>query len=88
MDSEMVRKIEAVLGRVRAPESNQPVGELGIIERIRYVARRRKLLVVAKVYANPKACCFLISKAIEAETLSRVKNELEKEFPDLTVELV
>jgi metal-sulfur cluster biosynthetic enzyme len=88
MDPEMTRRIDAVLARVKEPESNQSVGELGIIEKIRYVAQRRKMLVVRKGYANPKACCFLISKALEVETLDRVRRELEREFPDLTVELV
>lgn len=88
MDREMVRSIEAVLARVREPESNLAVGELGLVERFRLVADQGKLLVVVRGTANPKACCFVLAKVMEAAVLDRVRSELELEFPDLEVELV
>jgi metal-sulfur cluster biosynthetic enzyme len=88
MDPEMIRKIDSVLERVKEPESNLSVGELGIIQKFRYNKNKRALYVFANTYGSPKACCFVITKLIEAEVMKRVKNELRKEFPELAISFV
>jgi metal-sulfur cluster biosynthetic enzyme len=88
MDPEMIRKIDSVLERVKEPESNLSVGELGIIQKFRYNENKRALYVFANTYGTPKACCFVITKLIEAEVMKRVKNELKKEFPELAINFV
>lgn len=88
MDPEMIRKIDRVLERVREPESNLPVAELGIIQKFRYNERKRALYIYANTYSSKKACCFLITKLIESDVMNRVRNELKKEFPELTVRFV
>jgi len=88
MDPEMIRKIDSVLGRIKEPESNLPVAELGIIQKFRYNESKRALYIFANTYSSKKACCFLITKLIESDVMNRVKNELKKEFPDLTIRFV
>jgi len=88
MDSEMIRKIDKVLDRVKEPETNLSIGELGIIQKFRYNENKRALYIFAKTYTSRKACCFLITKLIESEVMNRVKNELKKEFPDLAITFV
>ena len=88
MDPEMIRKIDSVLGRIKEPESNLPVAELGIIQKFRYNESKRALYIYANTYSSKKACCFLITKLIESDVMNRVRNELKKEFPDLTVRFV
>jgi len=88
MDREMIRKIDTVLDRVKEPESNLSVGELGIIQKFRYNKNKRSLYIFANTYSSRKACCFLITKLIESEVMNRVKNELKKEFPDLAIRFV
>ena len=88
MDPEMIRKIDTVLDRVKEPESNLLVGELGIIQKFRYNKNKRALYIFANTYSSRKACCFLITKLIESEVMNRVKNELKKEFPDLAIRFV
>jgi len=88
MDPEMIRKIDSVLGRIKEPESNLPVAELGIIQKFRYNESKRALYIYANTYSSKKACCFLITKLIESDVMNRVKNELKKEFPDLTIRFV
>lgn len=85
MDPEMIRKIDNVLARVREPESNLPVGELGIIQKFRYNKHKRALYIFANTYGSKKACCYLITKLIESKVMTSVKSELQKEFPELTV---
>lgn len=88
MDPEMIRKIDSVLGRIKEPESNLSVAELGIIQKFRYNESKRALYIFANTYSSKKACCFLITKLIESKVMTSVKNELKKEFPDLTVRFV
>ena len=88
MDPEMIRKIDAVLERVREPEGGLPVRDVGIVERLRYLPDEGKLKVFINLKANPKACCFLITGAIETSILDELRSELEKEFPELEIELV
>jgi metal-sulfur cluster biosynthetic enzyme len=88
MDPEMIRKIDTVLNRVKEPESNLSVGELGIIQKFRYNENKRALYIFANTYGNRKACCYLITKLIESEVMNRVKNELKKEFPNLAIRFV
>ncbi len=88
MDPGMIRKIDAVLERVREPEGGLPVRDIGLIQRLRYVPEEGKLKVFVNLVANPKACCFLITGAIEMNVVSNLKTELEKEFPELEIEVV
>jgi metal-sulfur cluster biosynthetic enzyme len=88
MDPEMIRKIDAVLERVREPEGGLPVRDTGLVQRLRYVPEEGKLKVFVTLAVNPKACCFLITGAIEASVLDQLRSELEKEFPELEIELV
>ncbi len=88
MDPGMIRKIDAVLERVREPEGGMPVRDTGLVQRFRYLPEEGKLRVFVNPVANPKACCFLITRAIEVSILDQLKAELDKEFPELEIELV
>ncbi len=88
MDPEMIRKIDTVLNKVKEPESNLSVGEMGIIQKFRYNENKRALYIFANTYSSRKACCYLITKLIESEVMNRVKKELKKEFPDLAIRFV
>jgi metal-sulfur cluster biosynthetic enzyme len=88
MDPEMIRKIDSVLDRVKEPESNLSVAELGIIQKLRYNESKRALYIFANTYGSRKACCYLITKLIESDVMNRVKNELKKEFPELAIRFV
>ena len=88
MDPDMIRKIDGVLDRVKEPESNLSVAELGIVKKFRYNESRRSLYIFADTYGSHKACCYLITKLLESETLSRLKKELQSEFPDLAIRFV
>ncbi len=88
MDPEMIRKIDSVLARVKEPETNVPVGDLGIIRKFRYNEHKRTLYIYPNTYHGGKACCFLITKLIECEVMNRVQSELKKEFPELVIRFV
>ncbi len=88
MDKEMIKKIDSVLDRVKEPESNLSVGQLGLVKKFRYNETKRTLYVYADTYATHKPCCFLITKLIEIKLMSELENELKKEFPNLAIRFV
>ena len=88
MDKEMIRKIDSVLDRVKEPESNLSVGQLGLVKKFRYNGKKRALYVYTEGYSAHKACCFLITKLIETKVMEELERELKKEFPDLVIRFV
>jgi metal-sulfur cluster biosynthetic enzyme len=73
MSPEMIRKIDAVLEKIKDPESGLPVAQLGLVRRVRYSEKDKRLYIF---------------KTIIATIIRDVTAEFQKEFPDLTVEFV
>jgi metal-sulfur cluster biosynthetic enzyme len=88
MDLEMIRKIDAVLEKVKEPESGLSIAQLGLVERLRYSERYKKLYVFTRPIASPPGCCIIIAKLLQSTTGERLKSEFQKEFPDLSIEFV
>ena len=90
MPPEMIAKIEAVLERVRDPESDLPVARLGLLKRLRYSEKERKLYVFMNVYRHLPSCvtCAAIARMIVATIVRDLTAELEAEFPGVAVEFV
>ena len=88
MDSKMIEKIDAVLERVREPESGLSIAQLGLVERLRYSERRKKLYVFTRPIGSPPGCCIIIAKLLQTTTGEGLKREFQKEFPDLSIEFV
>ena len=88
MDAEMIQKIDAVMDRVKDPESNLSIAQLGLVERFRYNDTRNKLYVFINSIRNAKLCCAAVSMAILSSTLKQLSAELQKEFPYLSIEII
>ncbi|MBP8979881.1 MAG: hypothetical protein KBG09_01355 [Syntrophobacterales bacterium] len=90
MPPEMIAKIEAVLERVKDPESDLPVGRLGLIKRFRYSEKERKLYVFMDVYRHLPGCvtCAAIARLLVAGIVRELTAALQEEFPALTIEFV
>lgn len=85
---DMQRKIDDVFERVRIPESGVSISEANIIEKLRFIESKNKLVVVKYSMHSPEGCCTLISNAMLGSVLKELREELEKEFPGLAVEFV
>lgn len=90
MDEEIKHKLDAVLENVKDPESNLPIGDLGIIEKFRYSEEGSTVYVFTKFNSHRPACmtCVGISMAIENTLYRLIKEELNKHFPTFEVEFV
>ena len=82
----MKKKLQSVLERVKDPETNLSISELGLVERFRYYPKKRKLSVFLNPVNPGKVCCSIISSLLLSSTLKDLMNELHKEFPDLSLE--
>lgn len=82
----MKKNLQAVLDKVKEPESGASLSTLGLVNRIRYIEKQKKLLVILNPTRSGKLCCAVLS-ALILNTIKRdLAVELEKEFPHLVVE--
>ncbi len=90
MSSRMIEKIDRVLERVKDPESGLPVSRLGLVKRFRYSEREKRLFVFTDVYPHLPKCvtCAAIARTIVSAIVRDLQAELEREFPELSVEFV
>jgi metal-sulfur cluster biosynthetic enzyme len=87
MDLEMTRKIEAVLGKVKDPESQLPIAQIGLVEKISYSAENKELRVFLNSNNPTHSCCTMIGSLLLATALKNLTEEFQKEFPDLSIEI-
>jgi metal-sulfur cluster biosynthetic enzyme len=87
MDPEMQRKIDAILARVKEPETLRSVGDLNLVKRVRY-SPGSNLFELFMDIANPRSSCFVcgvvtanIQRTIERE----LQEAFERDFPGCRV---
>ena len=89
MSLEMKQKIDAVLDRVKEPETGLSIAQIGLVERLRYSESNKKLLVIlSPVNRRAPKCCALIKGLLLSSVLKSITEEFQKEFPDLSIEIV
>jgi len=89
MDTSMKQRIDAVLDRVREPESGLSIAQLGLVEKLRYSPGKKKLYVFTSfIKPNHHYCCTVLQGMLISGTLKSLSAELQKEFPRLDIELV
>ena len=90
MNSEMIKKIDAVLDRVKDPESGLSVLDLGLVKRVRFSESQKKLFVFTDFQSHMPDCktCVFIAKLVGENILRNLTVEFNLEFPDLEIEFV
>ena len=83
----MKQKIDAVLDRVRDPESGLTVAQLGLIQSFRFIEKGNKLVAFKSQMRSGKGCCTLVANMLLHTTLKELISELEKEFPEYHIEV-
>ena len=89
MDPAMTKKIEAVLERVKEPETLRSVADLSLVTRVQYSKNYGKLVVYTTICSPRTSCmvCGLVTSTIEQTIQRELKTEFGKEFPDLTIDV-
>ena len=89
MDSGMKAKIDNILDTVKEPESGLSIAQLRLVQRIRYIEEKKKLLVFfGNLKPNHKYCCTVIQGLLLSGTINALTDAFQKEFPDFAVEVV
>ena len=90
MNPEMTRKIDAILARIKDPESGLPLDRLGVVTRVRYNEEKQEMYLFTDFMSHLPSCntCRGIAGAIISTLMRNLKEEFEKEFPEITIEFV
>ena len=90
MKPEMIQKIDAILERVKDPESDLPVAQLGLVQRVRYNEEKKKIYIFTNLNEHVPKCntCRFIAAAVVARITKDLGEAFKAEFPDLSVEFV
>jgi metal-sulfur cluster biosynthetic enzyme len=88
MKPEMIQKIDSILERVKDPESDLPVAQLGLIQRVRYNEEKKKMYIFTNLDKHVPKCntCRFIGAALAARIFKDLEIAFNVEFPDLSVE--
>jgi len=81
-------KLDAVLERVIDRQTDTPISEIGLVEKIRFLKSKRQLIVFCRRMQVDHACCMIFNNVSYDETLDDLRAELQKEFPGLFVKFV
>ena len=90
MDAGMIARIEAILEKVKDPESGLSVAQLGIVKKVRYSADPGILYLFTDFGSHRPGCvtCAGIAMALSATILKNLEKEFRKEFPGLEIAFV
>ncbi|MCX5835214.1 MAG: hypothetical protein NTV99_12050 [Deltaproteobacteria bacterium] len=86
----MIKKIDTILERVKDPESDLPVAQLGLIQRVRYNEEKKKMYIFTNLNEHVPKCgtCRFIAAAVVARITKDLVAAFKAEFPDLSVEFI
>ena len=90
MDPLILEKIDAVLDRIKDPESGLSISRLGLVERVRYNEEKGEMYIFTDFLSHLPHCpsCAGVAMVVVSAIKRRLREEFQKEFPDLTIELV
>jgi len=90
MNPEMIKKVDEVLARVKDPQSDLPLHQLGFVERFRYSENQNTLYVFLNFSGLFSGCIACAGISIDAKSRieANIKQELKNEFPSIWIKLV
>jgi metal-sulfur cluster biosynthetic enzyme len=87
MSPEVQKRIDAALARVKEPQSELPIVDLGLVSNVRYSEKEKSIelrLAIGYAAGNCPACV-AINGVVGAGIARRAVEEFQKEFPDFTI---
>lgn len=87
MDLEMQKKIDNVLAQIKEPQSELPIVDLGLVEKVTYSAQQKTLLVRLAIGTPRWQCpaCSAINGVVKAGIVRRAQEAFEAAFPELKI---
>ena len=88
MNTEITKKIDAILDHVQEPESQLTVAQLGLVKKVRYNEARRTLAIYIGT-PNPSRCaCTTIVILLLNSILEKLKAAFKKKFPNYGIKFI
>ncbi|NPU86486.1 MAG: DUF59 domain-containing protein [Syntrophaceae bacterium] len=90
MNAEWTKKVDAVLDRVRDPESGLPVSDLGIVKRVRLSEQEKTLYVFLDTYGHLPRCvtCAAIAQTVLAGIARDLQAAFGEAFPGMEITIL
>lgn len=87
MDPEIKKRIDAALAKVKEPQSDVPIVDLGLVSNVRYSEKEKSIeLKLAIGYAAGNCpACVAINGVVGAGIARRATEEFTKAFPGFTI---
>ncbi|MHB0895959.1 MAG: iron-sulfur cluster assembly protein [Spirochaetales bacterium] len=87
MDPEIQDKIDVALSRVKEPQSDVPIVDLGLVGNVRYSAEQSTIEVTLAIGYPPGQCpaCLAINGVVKQGIMRRTTEEFQKEFPGFAI---
>jgi metal-sulfur cluster biosynthetic enzyme len=87
MDPEIIKRIDAVLDRVKDPVSGLSVSQLGIVKRVRYNEEKNTLYVFTDFQSHMPECrsCAFIARDVAERIARDLIVEFHLDFPGFDV---
>ena len=87
MDPEIRKRVDAVLAKVKEPQSDVPIVDLGLVSNVRYSEKEKSIeLTLAIGYAAGHCpACLAINGVVGAGIARRAQEEFQKEFPGFSI---
>ncbi|TXT42701.1 MAG: hypothetical protein FD137_2057 [Spirochaetes bacterium] len=89
MDPEIKRRIDAALSRVKEPQSELPIVDLGLIHNINVneIEKRIRLVLGIGTWRFQCPACSAINGVLKESITRRLREEFQAEFPDFAIEI-
>lgn len=87
MNEEMKGRVDTVLERVRDSDSGLTVGQMGLVERVRYSPQGNLMTVFTRAMHHTRGCCTLLALTQQSRLLGLLEEEFKREFPEHWVRL-
>jgi len=89
MDAEMKKRIDAALAQIKEPQSDVPIVDLGLVQKITYSEKEKALLLRLAIGYPPGECpaCLAINEVVKNGIVRRAREAFEKAFPELRIEI-
>jgi len=87
MDPEMQKKIDETLAQVKEPQSDEPIVNLGLVEKVTYSEKEKTMLIRLAIGSPRWQCpaCSAINGVVKGGIVRRAKEAFEKAFPELSI---
>jgi metal-sulfur cluster biosynthetic enzyme len=87
MDSETREKIDAILARVKEPETLRSVGDLNLVKRVRYSPGSNLFELSLDITTPPTSCfvCGVVTATIQRSIERELEEAFRQEFPGCRV---